>query len=168
MHSTKDKDTVGSKFIITFWTDEEYRELQRAGFPEWRDIDIRNDPCSAEQRAELVRAIEKLITKAIDATKNTSGFRVKSGKSRFVYSENCQAQWFPVYNVFNLRVEDGEGGKCEKDEKCFGAVFLETGNGLLDDVNGRNNDGKEFYDSTTKADGEQLESRHAGLREPQS
>lgn len=164
---TQGKDDAGSKVIITFWPAEEYRKLQRAGFPEWKGINIDEKPCSADEKAKLIRSTETLIPKAIGSN-NVPGLRLKPGKTEFEFHGSCQAQWLPVHNMFDLRVERGEGGKCENDERCFGIVFVQTGNGMLEDINGRDNHGKEFHDSIESVDREAFDSHHATLRPPQT
>lgn len=166
VQSTQDKDDDRSEIIITFWSVEQYRKMQETGLPEWQHITIHDTVCSAEQETQLKRLITALVTQAIHAPRNVPGLRVKpTTQPRFEFLGKCQAQWLPVYNLFDLKVENGGGGKCENEE-CFGFIFLETGHGLLEKMGMGVEDGSigAFYDTTDSADRAQFESHHASLR----
>lgn len=153
-------DAACSEIIITFWTAEKYHELQELGLSQWQHIDIRDTPCTSAQKAQLEPLIEELIIHAIQATKqhNTPGLRVKPGKPKFRFTNNCQAQWLPAHNVFDLEVKNGEGGRCEDASiECVGWFILGSRHGRLV----QDNDPGEFYDTTT--DDEVLERHHAAL-----
>lgn len=162
-HSTQ-QDADRSEIVITFWTAENYRDLQETGIPDWQHINIEDTPCTTDEQNRVERLIktflkDAILKDAIDAT-SVPGLRVQRGVDpTFVFKEKCQAQWLPAYNLFYLKVENGGGGKCE-NERCFGFIFIATSHGLLQQLGAPNR----FYDTTVADDLNQFQSHHATLR----
>lgn len=149
------KNVGQSVITITFWTAEQYRGLQ--GMEAWKNINIRDTPCTSSQTDGLKPLIVALITESITKTKEagTPGLRLKPGNPEFEFPNNCLAQWLPEFNIFEVEVKNGDdGGKCkdEDDEPCNGWI-LDSKRGTLM----QNGDPKAFYDTTTTEDDQALE-----------
>lgn len=160
--STHGGDVTSSRIIVYFWTANDYSDLQGVGDPICQNINIRDEACNTAQTTDAKQKIEALIRQAALQPRNARGLRIKTGPPIFEFERDCQIQWLPVYNYFDIKVVNGERGECEND-KCMGQIFLETSNGLLADLV----DGT-FYDTTKEADYDRLEEHHEHVLSLQS
>lgn len=152
-----DKNVGQSVITITFWTAEQYRGLQ--GMEAWKNINIRDTPCTSSQTDGLKPLIVAFITESITKTKEarTPGLRLKPGNPKFEFPNNCQAQWLPEFNIFDVKVNNGDDeGKCkdENDEVCDAWIVNSKHGTLIQE-----GDPVPFYDTTTRDDDRVLE-RH--------
>lgn len=157
------KGSAGSTtFIVEFWNAAKYRDLRNAGVKSLQGVAIHdNDPCTADQQATAEQAIKTFIHQA---TLSNPRLSVKPGERIFDFRGECQAQWFPVYNYFLLRVENGNGRQCE--DKCLGLIFMQSSTGFIDNENdeGENAEDDAVFDTTADTDYQRYDARNAALR----
>lgn len=143
--------THGEEIIIQFWSAADFRLMQDAASSPWHGITISERTCNREIEAEVKKDIETLIISA------KSGLRLQPGRPFFEFRGVCLAQWLPSYAIFEIKVENGQGGKCD-DGKCHGMIYLNTKHGFLAD------DTVAFYDTTEDADLDEFERRNRELK----
>lgn len=148
--------THGEEIVIQFWSAEDFRDLQKDASSPWHGITIDLErTCSRDIEAEIKRDIKTLIT---SAPKGNSGLHIQPGTPFFEFQGVCLVQLLP-YVLFELKVENGQGGKCETGQ-CHGILYTGTKHGFLDEGT------TAFYDTTEQEDLDEFIRRNNVLRGP--